>query len=593
MNRLRLADIRTGIFLQATAFGIGALSVLIFVLGATSNLTPGPVLLGAGMLLLAAGGMSHVRGGYGWMIALPASAISALRSTHYDWKFWLVLLLFCLQVAVNLASALAPPVEGDTLNTYLVAPKWWVIDGAVGHVENSNNSIFGPSSFVSALVLMFGSDLSSLLVNGFGAGLLSAVAVYLLTRQLGGEGLAALMAATIYLTLPDVWYQASSAKADMLSSLFNLCMILALFDDTDSLITRHTKAGVLSGLAIWTKLSALLAVPALCVASAIYFRRESRGLIIQCLALFALTSALMTTPSFLLNWESYGNPVYPLSIGPFEGVVDVANIDQSVPTEKGLGGLISVIGFQTFGQRFHGFGPFLLVFLPLSIWGLSAFSRETRALVFFCLVYFLTWYGMRQVARDLLPVLAMSGVGASLCVTSTRLYPFPVGRLVSLLVGLGCVLSLSAQSTRNMLYHERWRYAFSSMSRGEYLNTVLQKVDPVIPRWDMITWVNDNVSPQTKALNLFSHVNYYFDQRLIGPQNPVVDSMLGAGSHEALMGLLRDACVTHVFFKRNDFALQHAESIILSAEFARHNLRERFSNGYAVICEVVYDRESP
>ncbi len=471
------------------------------------------------------------------------------------------LIAWTTQALLNLLNSLTPPTEGDALHTYLTAPKWWAIEGTIGHVSSSTfNGFFGIPSLLNALALLFNQEAASLLLSGFSFGILCSFAVYSLTRQFEGSPKAAAAAATVFLCLPDVWYAAASAKVDLGTTFFSLIALMAFLDKTMKREERIAWIAFFMGISLWCKLGSLMIFLSMGAALLAFpngtkISKEKINWLdrIKITFLYSVLSILFWSPSLFLNWHLYGNPLFPMSIGPFKSAIKGSiqfTTDRAAGTHitdhyyYGITGFFRAIFHNTYLDRWHGFGPFFLMFLPVFVWGLIK-TKTLRAATVLTIAYLVLWNYVRQLSRDLLVILGFQ------CALVCTILWNEKRKVLQTLVFLSAMV-LVLQNVATVVFFERVPYIVQGMSREEYLKKILPKLVSQIPRWDVIEWVNTNIAPEVVSLNFFVNDTYYFDRQTI-TNCPPKDELMEMTEDQLILEKMREHKIAYIWNNRENY----------------------------------------
>ena len=297
---LRRSTVLAGVCLVALTEGLGLAGLL----------TRGPVAAGWALALLAclagwlrAGGPSALR----WRWPLPSS-----------WGERALLAGAALALGVTALTAwLAPPATWDSLNYHMPRVAHWAQQGSLEPfatgIEVQNSRTPGAEYAVLNLYVLAGGDRPANLV-AWSAALGCALGAAVITRRLGGERPAPLLAGVIVLSLPSLIVQASSTMTDLVTGFWVLCAVLEAADLRRGVGGSQPVlyASLAAGLALLTKPIAvaylapfaLWAAPALLKRCGVWRALAAAG---GALALVLLLNA----PFLARNLALYGTPADP------------------------------------------------------------------------------------------------------------------------------------------------------------------------------------------------------------------------------------------------------------------------------------------
>jgi 4-amino-4-deoxy-L-arabinose transferase-like glycosyltransferase len=500
-------------------FGLGAVTTLLFGLSLIGWLVPA-----AGWALLVVGvGLAiwqmrdlRVDLQAGWRLVRRVFSASLFVKAAA-----LIALAF---VVMNIVADLAPPVEGDTVHSYLLTSRYWVEAGRYvqpPHIWAS--TLPGNMMMLSAWALLLNRSFSlATLVTGFSMSLFLALAVYALARQYFGRGVSALAAVVIY-TMPDAGYLAQSAKVDMGWAFFEALTLAAVFrwldltrKDADQ-AERHPEkwlvlGGVCLGLAAGSKNQTLISIGLLGLWIVLHqgLRRDWRGLI-RAVLFFGLATLIAALPYYLYNAIAHGNPFYPVFADQF---VRWFGAQPSPRSELGTeifypwtvwGYLANAWGmFLGHGAGFYlGFiaGPIFLLAIPAGfILGLLQRERIVWRVLGYSFVFSVIWFLVKQAARHFLPGLILLSVVTGLALWRIDRLPGWGKRIILGMAVL--VLGWNLINGLGVLYwNGAYRVALGLETRQEYLRRYHDEVIlPTFPDWEMITMLNNQLGPSDRIL---------------------------------------------------------------------------------------------
>jgi 4-amino-4-deoxy-L-arabinose transferase-like glycosyltransferase len=552
----------------ALAMGLGALMLMLFVLGVAGVLVPiaGWMLLGVGLALAA----------LQWR-ALVADWRALWVLVRAAWGMgWFVRLGMALGLAfvlMNLFADLAPPVEGDTVHQYLLLPRYWVDAGRYfqpTHIWAATIPANGMMLSTWALLLRPSYSLATL-VNGFGMSLFVALGVYALARLHFRPG-PALLAAIAITTMPDAGYLAQSGKVDMVWAFFEALALAAVFRwrRDDSLDGRWLAlAGVCLGLAIGSKnqtlISAALLGPWVVLTGLV--RQGWRGAL-RAGAVFGLAALLVGAPYPVYNAVTLGNPFYPVFADQFHTWFGaVASPRSELGTEVfypwTVWGYLRNAWNMSLGHPpemhfYLGFiaGPIFLLAIPIGLLlRLYRGERTVWQMLAYAFVFSIIWFVVKQAARHFLPGLMLLAVAAGLALW--RLYRAPAATRV--IVRL-CALLIFAWNLVNGLgvlyWSGAWRVGLLLETREEYLvrwHDVV--ITPDFPDWETITYLNAHLTGDDRILTTNATSALYIAPQLV-PGN--------WGDRLSYEAITDDTALT-ARFAEEGFLAQHAHEVYAGA----------------------------
>lgn len=222
--------------------------------------------------------------------------------------------LALLLVAVGIAGARSDPNTWDSLTYHLTRVAHWLQDSSVAHFETSNVRQVDQPPFaefvVTHVVALAGTDRVAFLVQWF-ALFGSCVIASRIAQQLGGDRTAQVASAIVCGTAPMALLQASSTQNDLVETFLflGLCSLALEATRSGPRAVLVPMAGT-AALAVLTKGTAVVLVPAPLIYALWHFRGNWRGLLPP-LAVGATLAAALVFPHFARNFAMFGSLVAP------------------------------------------------------------------------------------------------------------------------------------------------------------------------------------------------------------------------------------------------------------------------------------------
>ena len=197
----------------------------------------------------------------------------------------------------------------DAVAYHLLGPRVWLREGVVRPVVDNCHT-----AFPATTEMLFGALLQ--LGGPHGPGLfaipsllLLALVVAALGTRIGLDHKEAWWSAAFVISMPAVYAGAHTAFVDALYASFVLAAARVAFDAARP--RDYVAAGLLSGFAIATKYTGLLALVALAVPMAIRSRGMPRRSAVLWSMVAVATALLIGAPVYARNWIFLGSPIYP------------------------------------------------------------------------------------------------------------------------------------------------------------------------------------------------------------------------------------------------------------------------------------------
>ena len=320
----------------------------------------------------------------------------------------LVLGSVALALVLDLVASTAPPTSADALKYHLALPRLWLQLGSIGNPFWRWEG-FNPSAIemLYAQGLALGGGSSAAVLHAV-FGVLCAAAIFGLARELGGNVLAGLVAAFLFVLQGIVTWEATSAFIELGLSFY---VVLAVWYGVRVVEGRDAAVavvwvGAFAGAAAGTKYLGL--VPAALVLAALVVTTLARRAPFQ--ALSACLAALATGGAwYVKNLIVAGNPLYPVVLGgKWMSSYASAQIHASL-THYGVGGSVLRLAILPLDLILHGgafdrgqyVGTAIFLFALLAV--LSRRRRPELVLAIGAVIYLVAWREESPQARFLLP----------------------------------------------------------------------------------------------------------------------------------------------------------------------------------------------
>jgi hypothetical protein len=532
------------------AIGFGVLGWLVFPIGISGLLSTGPLWTflfasSLGILLLCNGGFPIFR--------KTPDAIGKV-----------LLILFTVILFFDLAEALAPPADADSLAYHFNWPKRFVAAGAISFIPQAWTGavpLLVQMTYIPPLALGGEVALSLWVMASSWAGV--AMVFVFSRRHLTMNW--SLAIALIYLTTPAVVYGGGSGQVESKMTLFVLAGVWSL---SRSLETGRLPFAVLAGLAAGFFAGAKYLGLLFVAAAGLVLLFQRGGFRPALLAGIAFSFAVMAGGFQWYAWNAIhtGDPVFPLFF-EWLGRDDLAfwSEDYSVWFKKTLRflerdvprSLWWLIGYPfkatfdplpLFEARRTGFGPFLMLILPFSIlgaWYLRYRLRESRLFIYaiVCFLFYTLWFftGSSQRIRHLLPMLPLFLV--VLAVAAVRFADLKTLQApLFAAVGLSLLVQFVGHGVFSLAY---LKHLVDNNGPAAFLtrNVLI---------YDVVPWINANLGPKDRLFLSERQILYYLKvPYFFGSPNVqgLVELRPSRVQPNTLYRQLRSIGVTHALFR--------------------------------------------
>lgn len=538
--------------IAATAIGIGAVGLLVFVAGLMHRFSPaffwGVVVAGLGC------GVAGLRG-YGVAGSRGRGVAALFTARPRD----LATVILVTIVFLITPFVLAPDISTDSLEYHLLIPRLHLQTNGV-----SSFPLFVESHYPSlgehlfTLLLGIGDDVAA---KGFH--FLCAMLVLVVLARRGGW-----LAAALFFSMPVAALTSGWAWNDMLFTLFVLLSLDALIDE------QYVVAGVMFGLASWTKYTFVLAGFGIV---AVFLRRfiRPRGIVRFAIPVVAIAAIWMTR-----NVVDTGNPVYPFLNGVFHAPEWTATAERyfrgtltrfEIPEWHWWTWLAFPV-LLTLKPRVIDVhpGPLPLLLLPLAF--IRSERRDVMLLRAYAIGITVGWLIVRTEARSLLSLFAVLAMIYAIAFESLS---SAMKRAVSAVIAAGFALNVVILLVTTHVVTDPFRYFLGLESRADYVVRMDEKQSAY--RW------LDEQPDVRRVLLVGLHDPYYLRKPAVFSSccdTPVAEAIVRRdGTIDAIAADLKNAGVTHVAFRESGFARNEREHLYdwspAQRETFRAFLRER------------------
>jgi hypothetical protein len=404
-------------------------------------------LIAAALMVAALCGIAplaqYLRSGFQFLQSYPIPKLAAA-----------VIVVVLVVTAVAGLAEITGGWDNDAIAYHLLGPKVWLRDGVIRPVPDNCHTAFPQTAEVLFAVLL---SVAGERAPGFSAVFtlgLFLLSVALLARRLGLGRAGAWWSMALVASMPAIYAGGHSGFIDVIYSSFVLAAAVIVLQAR--VPADFATLGLFCGLAMGTKYTGVLAVPALLIVSAWLWRKE-RASWRQFLAnwsIAAAVAALLAAPFYLRNWIILGSPLYPPPafllhfFHPKYLTAEVIHQLQAYLWQRGAGlgrGPLAYLSlpfnltYHT--SRFHGAGGIglaPLAFAPLGLW-LGWRNRYVQGLVLLAWLMATLWF-FQQESRFLIPVYAMTAV---LAVLGWRGLLSTAGKSATVLAAAAMLLSVS------------------------------------------------------------------------------------------------------------------------------------------------------
>lgn len=487
----------------APALGMGAMGWLAFPAVLTLGVSPLPLALAAAL-------------GLPGLIWAPRPLGARMPE---DWLSRVLLLCIALLAVLDVAAALVPPVDADSMAYHFALPKQWLAAGRLDFVPRAVEAaipLLLHMTYTQALGL--GGETAMLSWCGLSAWFLP-VSVAATARRHVPLPWALALALAVKL-LPACIYGSPTGQVEVrLAALFMVAVFLAARARRQDGLGPAALAGMAAGFCMAAKYSGMVA-PAVCGMLML-----GRGRWLGRALAFGAAALLAGGQWYGWNWLHTGDPLFPALWGKLPYLPQVhwdeemarnfkAYLSMELAAPKSLGWLLyypfsaTFDGLPIFEASRTGFGPLPVLLLPFAMAGAWLRRRhlmvsELWAVMLACLMGYALWYlgGASQRVRHFLPYLAPGLL--VLIVAAWRAAQAWPGMRAPLVAAIA--LSLGIQAGGEALYaRQNLRWLAGARDRDAYLAEN-------IAFWPVARWINANLGAGDKIMLTMRELIYLID----------------------------------------------------------------------------------
>jgi dolichyl-phosphate-mannose-protein mannosyltransferase len=338
----------------------------------------------------------------------------------------LIVLIVLVLTSVAGTAEITGGWDQDAVAYHLLGPTAWLREGVIRPVlDNSHTAFPQIPETLFAVLLAVGGDRAPDFSSWLTLGLLLLISAGLAMRM-GLNPSQGWWVAAIAATMPAVYAGSHNCFVDGLYAAFVLAAARIGFDAEGK--TEWAIFGVFCGLAMGTKYTGLLSVPALAVCCVfVLLNRDQlkRAGEIRNLCVGLAVGATVASPFYLRNWILLGCPIYPPPPGyasfcspkyfPRQAIEQFHNYIYLRGAGLGRDWLAFLklpynLTYHT--ANFHGAGGVGLGPLALAPFGIVAMRRNTfaRVLTLFAVLLTCMWFFTQQESRFLIHVYVVAAI---------------------------------------------------------------------------------------------------------------------------------------------------------------------------------------
>jgi hypothetical protein len=549
---------------------------------------------------------------YSWLIALIMLAITVVlfytkrrpiieifrnRAPFQFFQFLIsksmLLIVILIVVGINILGTLTPEVRHDSLQYHQTIPHYFLLEHRISEVPYTIYYTYALNAemiYTLGQALVDGNSIIPKLFHAFAA-ILTAIAVYGMTKKYTDNSLIAMLAAAIFYTLPQVSWMSSSAFNENWWMLFGVLAIAAWFEwyqvpsmkiEEDNVIsynqnetnkvweistrTNQNKwlylSALFCGLGIATKLIAVMFYPFLLAIATFYVILKERQKKVWILE-FGFWIFIPVLPWLIRNYVYTHNPIYPLlskffsSPYPYDiAGMNFAGIRSLPPMNFPL--IFDRIWNSFTAININGNGiltAFFIVCIPLLI--IKAVPKQIKWLTGYGLIAWLIYVVVEggsdgRFIYPTYPILAIViGYALYLAIEKvTQLRPDSILLRSTFFIMLLCLIMLGTFIHLKIAFvqdfKESWLPVLGKQHQAEYIGERI-KIYP------MFEYLNANIPEDAKVLLPSGYAGLYCNRRYLAHSefdiSPLNDLIARSYSADQIYTQLRAWSITNLVFQ--------------------------------------------
>ena len=519
------------------------------------------------------------------------------RNATSVYPLWGIKLASGLFFFVYFLSTLTPPLDGDTLHSYLDIPRQYLDAKLIIDLPYELLSILPMNiQMLSTMALALKGDELAQMLASFtmvvGCGLtIVVIGRRYLTNEIGW------LAGLIFISMRAVINLIPTTKVNLGFAFFDLLSIYAICRWAfDVLRNDHWLiiGGVLSGMALganyYAGFTAIILVICIVIAS---YKDGLRKSVIRVIY-YGVPVVLLSSPWLVKNYLYVGNPFAPI-LNPF---LNLPREELIVHTRSILG-LVTIFWDMATGPiAKYGFpvGPVMLLIVPFIFLIKPVPKKLWVAIIFFFSLYIFWYFGVQRPRNLLTGFGLLSLISAFIYVElGKRSHLLRDGFIVLLTIFL--LFNWGVHAYHCFIHPFQYQnYILGVENRDKFLKRILNN-SPNRASKEMITYMNDKLPKDARILAINDGVGYYIHRPYIDSR--MVDGDFSSDTANNLDDLLsqwNQVGITHIYinknavgeFKEGDKSRGFAMFVISDPNFRKRCLEEKFTHNnrylYSLTC---------
>jgi len=511
-----------------------------------------------------------------------------------------IIATFTLLIIFNFFRNSLPPIDHDSIETYLYLPKLYLMQGEIFSIDTT---YWDNTPQYAQMLSLVGLSLKSIylpqLITGWASGVFVALLVFLLAKELKFSNRISLLAMVIFYASPTlIWINATN-KLDLVWTMFDLSAILFSFKiingkDSSVNVKSIILIGIFLGFGFGTKFQSILTFTMISLLLLFYnyFKTSHISNLIKfknittTIAVLALSMVAISSPNLIRNYYLHGNPVYPI----FEtlkifGMAITPSYDYLKPFKEFLSYFIGKNYFLSNNIVFNAqpFGGIILSLIPFTFFDYT--KRKTSILLLILFLYYAV--GMIIIGpaypRHIFPSLAFLSILASTAFfyLINKYQKFKYIILISIMMSFVFHLEPKIKS----FISNDLQFVLGNEKEEEYLNRVLYAdvahMDKII-----LNHINTQTDTSDRVLLLYYSRAFYINRLTVDNLYLPEPFVFSETDPNVLVAMLLKNKISYVWYNKNAYQARYEREPWLRNRIASTLLTsEEFQNQYLeLIC---------
>lgn len=443
-------------------------------------------------------------------------------NTKYQFKklnFWemLCILIVLLTAIINLVSALTPETFYDSLVYQLTVPWYWVQHHRIETIPTIHMSYYPMNvHLLYVLALILKNEILVKLVH-FMLGLFTVFGIYVFCKKYFSRQ-AGLIAAIIFYTVPLVMFVSWRSAIELGLAFFETLAVISFVSSLSSSDEKQKFrwwmiSAVFAGMAVAGKYNSVLSVGSFLIVytiRAFFVDKEKFVVWLKRVSVFVFLVFVVVSPWCIRNTVVKHNPLYPFSWQK-DVSIDTRGKAEEINDPPRMSftpqNILTLPWGLTMGkvtqEGYSGAAFLTLILLPFLF---GKIKKPMKILIFYFLIYFLEWFGLRPYLRYFIPALPVLAIILGCYASEMNVYKW-AKNIVFIVITLLCLSNLYFGIVMQKHTMDPYAVAIGMQKKIDYLGT--QRPTYPCAYYQALDWANHNLDKTGKILFLGEARGYY------------------------------------------------------------------------------------